>query len=70
MGGLLSTPEAPAPIVTPPAEAPAPVEEATLEEFSDEETQKAKKKAVTQGTKTLQIPLGGASGGATVGTGG
>jgi hypothetical protein len=46
---------APAPIPTPPVEAPPPVEEATLETTPVEAD---KKKAQTLGAKSLQIPLG------------
>lgn len=52
---------------TPPP--PPPAEEATMEEFKDEETDKAKTKAKTQGAKSLQIPLVGTVGNSsTVGT--
>ena len=44
---------------TPPPPPPAPpAEEATMVEFSDEEEEKRTRKAMTQGAKSLQIPLG------------
>ena len=50
---------------TPPP--PPPEEEATMTEFTDEEADKLQRKAITQGAKSLQIPLGSA-GTSTVGT--
>ena len=51
---------APAPIVTPPPQAPAPTEAATMVEADmTEEEELGKKEAKTQGAKSLQIPLGG-----------
>lgn len=61
-GGGTRTIEVPA---TPPPAPPA--EEATMVEFSDEEEEKRTRKAMTQGAKSLQIPLG-ASPVTTVGT--
>ena len=52
---------------TPPP--PPPEEEAKMTEFTDEEADKLQRKAITQGAKSLQIPLGGV-GTATVGTAG
>ena len=52
---------------TPPP--PPPEEEATMTEFTDEEANKLQRKALTQGAKSLQIPLG-SSGTSTVGTAG
>ena len=52
-GGGVQTIEVPAP--PPPA---PPVEEASMVEFSDEEEEKRTRKALTQGAKSLQIPLG------------
>ena len=46
---------------TPPP--PPPEEEAKMTEFTDEEADKLQRKAITQGAKSLQIPL------ATAGTG-
>jgi len=46
----------------PPPPPPPPAEEATMKEFIDEETDKAKTKAKTQGAKSLQIPLVGTAG--------
>lgn len=45
----------------------APIEEATLKEFSDEELEAKKRKAKKSGTKSLQIPLGGIGGAISVG---
>ena len=61
-GGGTTTEYIPAPI--PPA---PPAEEATMEEFTDEEEMKNQRKAMIEGAKSLQIPLGTA-GGSTVGT--
>ena len=52
---------------TPPP--PPPESEAKMTEFTDEEADKLQRKALTQGAKSLQIPLGGV-GTATVGTAG
>ena len=52
---------------TPPP--PPPEEEAMMTEFTDEEADKLQRKAITQGAKSLQIPLG-SSGTSTVGTAG
>ncbi len=50
------------------APTPAPAsDDASLEEFSDEELDAKKKKTKTQGTKALQIPLGSTGGGKTIG---
>ncbi len=49
-----------------PAPAPAS-DDATLEEFSDEELDAKKKKTKTEGTKALQIPLGSVGDSKTVG---
>ena len=54
------------PATPPPA---PPAEEAMMTEFTDEEADKLQRKAITQGAKSLQIPLGGV-GTATVGTAG
>lgn len=43
------------PATPPPA---PPAEEATMEEFTDEDEEKRTRKAMTQGAKSLQIPLG------------
>ena len=49
----------PSTIVVPATPPPAPpAEEATMVEFSDEEEEKRTRKALTQGAKSLQIPLG------------
>ena len=50
---------------TPPP--PPPEEEAKMTEFTDEEADKLQRKALTQGAKSLQIPLATA-GSATLGT--
>jgi hypothetical protein len=52
---------APAPIYTPPPAAPPAAEAATLATAQDaitKDAELAKKKSVTQGAKSLQIPLG------------
>jgi len=54
-------------VETPPPPAP-PSEEATMEEFTDETLDKSKRKAKTQGAKSLQIPLGTIGDTTTVGT--
>ena len=46
----------------------APIEEATLSEFEDEELDRRKKASKKRGAKTLRIPLGGVTG-KTIGTG-
>ena len=53
---------------TPPPP-PPPEEEAKMTEFTDEEADKLQRKALTQGAKSLQIPLG-SLGTSTVGTAG
>ena len=53
-------------IETPPPPAP-PAEDATMEEFTDEEEAKQQRTAITQGAKSLQIPLA-TGGNKTVGT--
>ncbi len=61
MGGVFGSK---APTVTEAAVAPPPApasEDAMLEEFTDEDIDKKKKKAKTEGAASLQIPLGGAS---------
>ena len=50
---------------TPPP--PPPEEEAMMTEFTDEQADKLQRKAITQGAKSLQIPLG-STGTSTVGT--
>lgn len=52
---------------TPPP--PPPEAEAKMIEFTDEEADKLQRKALTQGAKSLQIPLGSV-GTSTVGTAG
>ena len=52
---------------TPPP--PPPESEAKMTEFTDEEADKLQRKALTQGAKSLQIPLG-SLGTSTVGTAG
>ena len=52
---------------TPPP--PPPESEAKMTEFTDEEAAKLQRKALTQGAKSLQIPLG-SLGTSTVGTAG
>lgn len=47
----------------------APVDEATLVEFSDDELEARKKKSKRRGTRSLQIPLGGVGGTSGIGTG-
>lgn len=54
------------PTPTPPPPAP-PAEEPTMTEFTDEDEDKRTRKAMIQGAKSLQIPLGTSTGG-TVGT--
>lgn len=61
-GGGTRTIEVPA---TPPPAPPA--EEPMMEEFTDEDEEKRTRKAMTQGAKSLQIPLG-ASANSNVGT--
>ena len=51
---------------TPPPP-PPPEEEAMMTEFTDEEADKLQRKAIIQGAKSLQIPLG-STGTSTVGT--
>lgn len=52
---------------TPPPPPPPPETEAKMTEFTDEEADKLQRKALTQGAKSLQIPLATA-GSATLGT--
>ena len=59
-GGATVVPATPAP--------PPPEEEATMTEFTDEEANKLQRKTITQGAKSLQIPLGGTTGSTTLGT--
>lgn len=69
MGGLFG---AKAPTVTPVSNVPPPAppaQEASLEEFADEELDRKKRKAKVEGASSLQIPLGGTEGsGGTIGT--
>ena len=58
-GGTTVVPATPAP--------PPPEAEAKMTEFTDEEANKLQRKALTQGAKSLQIPLATA-GSATLGT--
>ena len=58
-GGTTVVPSVPAP--------PPPEAEAKMTEFTDEEANKLQRKALTQGAKSLQIPLATA-GSATLGT--
>ena len=51
---------------TPPP--PPPEAEAKMTEFTNEEADKLQRKALTQGAKSLQIPLGGTAGNTTLGT--
>lgn len=55
-------------IDTPPPPAP-PAEEPTMEEFTDEEEEAQQRSAITQGAKSLQIPLTTGTSKGTVGTG-
>jgi hypothetical protein len=55
-------PPAPSAPSTPMAAGDKGFDEATMEEFTDEEEEKRTRKAMTQGAKSLQIPLGSASG--------
>lgn len=64
-GGKGSSP-APVTVAAPPPP-PPPEEEAKMTEFTDEEANKLQRKALTQGAKSLQIPLATA-GSATLGT--
>ena len=58
----------PAPVTVAATPAPPPPEaEAKMTEFTDEEADKLQRKAITQGAKSLQIPLG-STGTSTVGT--
>ena len=58
----------PAPVIVPATPPPPPPEaEAKMTEFTDEEADKLQRKALTQGAKSLQIPLATA-GSATLGT--
>ena len=67
-GGKGSAP-APMPIYTPPPAAPAgAVEAAMTDATTPEEEAKLKKKAITQGAKSLQIPLSDSTSSTTVGT--
>lgn len=59
-GGTTVVPATPAP--------PPPEAEAKMTEFTDEEANKLQRKALTQGAKSLQIPLGGTTGSTTLGT--
>lgn len=54
-GGKGGTRTIEVPATPPPA---PPAEEATMVEFTDEEEEKRTRKAMTQGAKSLQIPLG------------
>lgn len=68
MGGLLggSSPTVQTIAATP---APAPANtEAALTPFVDEDLEKKKRESKTQGTKSLQIPLGTIGGASTIGT--
>lgn len=67
MGGIFGgAPKVETVAATPPPAPPS--EEAQLEEFTDEETERRKRETKTQGTQALQIPLGGTTTGtATVG---
>lgn len=47
---------------------PPPEAEAKMTEFTDEEANKLQRKALTQGAKSLQIPLGSTAGSTTLGT--
>lgn len=51
---------------TPPP--PPPEAEAKMTEFTNEEADKLQRKAITQGAKSLQIPLGSTAGSTTLGT--
>ena len=65
-GGKGSSP-APVTVAAPPPPAP-PETEAKMTEFTDEEANKLQRKALTQGAKSLQIPLGATTGNSIVGT--
>ena len=52
---------APAPVVTPPPQAPEASSAAMLTNADEGELELEKKKAKTQGAKSLQIPIGGQS---------
>lgn len=54
-------------VVSAPPPPPPPEAEAKMTEFTDEEADKLQRKALTQGAKSLQIPLATA-GSATLGT--
>jgi len=56
------------PAPPPPPPPPPPEEEAQMTEFTDEEANKLQRKAITQGAKSLQIPIGGTTDSATLGT--
>lgn len=49
-------------------EPPPPAEQAKMTEYVDPNTSKQKQKAKTQGATSLQIPLGGVSNSASIGT--
>ena len=69
MGGLFGSSPSVQTIEATPEQAPEESEaSAVLEEFTDEEAEKKKRKTKTQGASALQIPLGATSGGSTVGT--
>lgn len=59
-GGTTVVPSVPAP--------PPPEAEAKMTEFTNEEADKLQRKALTQGAKSLQIPLGSTAGSTTLGT--
>lgn len=59
-GGATVVPSVPAP--------PPPESEAMMTEFTNEEADKLQRKALTQGAKSLQIPLGSTAGSTTLGT--
>ena len=63
-GGKGSTPTVVA--ATPPP--PPPESEAMMTEFTNEEADKLQRKALTQGAKSLQIPLGTTTGSTILGT--
>jgi len=54
-------------VVKTPPPPPPPEAEAKMTEFTDEEADKLQRKAITQGAKSLQIPLAAPSSG-TIGT--
>lgn len=60
-GGTVQT------VAATPTPAP-PAEEATMKEFTDPNAEKSKLKSKTQGATSLQIPLGGIAGSASIGT--